>query len=100
MADMTARLGKLELPNPILTASGCAGYGRELHQFFPVSELGAVVTRLLLNPDLRETIGRAGRAAFEREQGGVLRTLGIIGRVLDGGEADPRPAAKPSAVSG
>jgi hypothetical protein len=33
---------------------------------------------------LRETIGRAGRAAFEREQGGVLRTLGIVERVLDG----------------
>jgi len=47
-------------------------------------ELGAVVTRLLTDPALRDTIGRAGRAAFEREQGGVLRTLGIIGRVLDG----------------
>jgi hypothetical protein len=33
---------------------------------------------------LRDTIGRAGRAAFEREQGGVLRTLGIVERVLDG----------------
>ncbi|HET7779138.1 MAG TPA: lipid IV(A) 3-deoxy-D-manno-octulosonic acid transferase [Rudaea sp.] len=47
-------------------------------------ELGGVVTRLLANPALRETIGRAGRAAFEREQGGVLRTLGIVERVLDG----------------
>ncbi|HEY2395899.1 MAG TPA: lipid IV(A) 3-deoxy-D-manno-octulosonic acid transferase [Rudaea sp.] len=57
-------------------------------QIGEADELGAAVTRLLTHPDLRETIGRAGRAAFEREQGGVLRTLGIIGRVLDG-ESEP-----------
>jgi len=53
-------------------------------QIMDSDELGAVVTRLLADPAQRETIGRAGRAAFEREQGGVLRTLGIIERVLDG----------------
>jgi len=63
-------------------------------QIAEADELGAAVTRLLIDPALRETIGRAGRAAFEREQGGVLRTLGIIGRVLDGGEADPHRAAR------
>ncbi|HSE11575.1 MAG TPA: lipid IV(A) 3-deoxy-D-manno-octulosonic acid transferase, partial [Rudaea sp.] len=68
-------------------------------QIAEADELGAAVTRLLIDPALRETIGRAGRAAFEREQGGVLRTLGIIGRVLDGGEADPHRAARPSALS-
>jgi len=64
-------------------------------QIAEADELGVAVTRLLIDPALRETIGRAGRAAFEREQGGVLRTLGIIGRVLDGGEADPHRAAHP-----
>lgn len=63
-------------------------------QIAEADELGTAVTRLLIDPALRETIGRAGRAAFEREQGGVLRTLGIIGRVLDGGEADPHRAAQ------
>jgi 3-deoxy-D-manno-octulosonic-acid transferase len=57
-------------------------------QIMDSDELGAVVTRLLADPAQRETIGRAGRAAFEREQGGVLRTLGIIERVLDGGPAE------------
>ena len=28
----------LELPNPVLTASGCAAAGRELHQFFDVAD--------------------------------------------------------------
>ena len=37
--DLTARLGQAELPNPILTASGCAGAGRELAQFLDVSKI-------------------------------------------------------------
>jgi len=46
-------------------------------------ELGAVVIRLLADAPLRKQIGAAGRAAFVREQGGVLRTVGIVERVLD-----------------
>lgn len=46
-------------------------------------ELGAVVIKLLADAPLRQRIGAAGRAAFEREQGGVLRTVGIVERVLD-----------------
>jgi dihydroorotate dehydrogenase (NAD+) catalytic subunit len=42
--DLRTRLGHVELPNPILTASGCAGAGRELAQFFDVAKIGAVVT--------------------------------------------------------
>ena len=46
--DLRARLGQAELPNPILTASGCAGAGRELAQFFDVSKIGAVVTKSVM----------------------------------------------------
>ena len=42
--DLAARLGDVVLPNPVLTASGCAAAGRELAQFFDVADLGAVVT--------------------------------------------------------
>ena len=53
--DIRGRLGQAELPNPILTASGCAGAGRELAQFFDVSKIGAIVTKsVMLAP-------RAGR---------------------------------------
>ncbi|HZP67090.1 MAG TPA: lipid IV(A) 3-deoxy-D-manno-octulosonic acid transferase [Rudaea sp.] len=47
-------------------------------------ELGAAVTRVLADPELRRGIGSAARAAFEREQGGVLRTVAIVERVLSG----------------
>ena len=46
--DLRTRLGHVELPNPILTASGCAGAGRELAQFFDVAKIGAVVTKSVM----------------------------------------------------
>ncbi|CAN5553826.1 MAG: dihydroorotate dehydrogenase [Actinomycetota bacterium] len=37
----------LQLANPIVTASGCFGSGRELQRFFDISGLGAVVVKSL-----------------------------------------------------
>ena len=44
---MTTDLAGAVLPNPVLTASGCAAAGRELQPFAPVSTLGAVVTKTM-----------------------------------------------------
>ena len=46
--DLRTRLGHVELPNPILTASGAPGAGRELAQFFDVAKIGAVVTKSVM----------------------------------------------------
>ena len=46
--DLRTRLGHVELPNPILTASGCAGSGRELANYFDVAKLGAIVTKSVM----------------------------------------------------
>ena len=43
--DLTAKLGPLRLRNPVLAASGTAGFGRELAAFFPLRDLGAFVTK-------------------------------------------------------
>jgi dihydroorotate dehydrogenase (NAD+) catalytic subunit len=40
-------VGRVTLPNPILTASGTAGLGAELAPFFPLADLGATVTKSL-----------------------------------------------------
>ena len=53
-ADMRARLGPLELPNPVLAAAGCAGAGRELAQFIDVARVGAIVDEPQLAPDGRQ----------------------------------------------
>jgi dihydroorotate dehydrogenase (NAD+) catalytic subunit len=51
MVDLTTSVGDARLPNPVMTASGCAAAGRELAQFFDVADLGAVVTKsIMLDP--------------------------------------------------
>jgi dihydroorotate dehydrogenase (NAD+) catalytic subunit len=45
--DLTARIGGLELPNPVMTASGTSGHADELQAYFPLAELGAVVVKSL-----------------------------------------------------
>ena len=46
--DLSTILTDMTLPNPVMTASGCAAAGRELHQFFDVADLGAVVTKSIM----------------------------------------------------
>jgi dihydroorotate dehydrogenase (NAD+) catalytic subunit len=78
-ADLRTRLGSVELPNPILTASGCAGAGRELAQFFDVSKIGAVVTKsVMLAP-------RAGRPTSRMAEtpSGMLNSIGLQGPGID-----------------
>jgi dihydroorotate dehydrogenase (NAD+) catalytic subunit len=78
-ADLRTRLGNVELPNPILTASGCAGAGREIAQFFDVSKIGAVVTKsVMLAP-------RAGRPTSRMAEtpSGMLNSIGLQGPGID-----------------
>ncbi len=44
-ADLATRLGRLELTNPIVTASGCFGSGAEIERFYDVTQLGAIVVK-------------------------------------------------------
>jgi dihydroorotate dehydrogenase (NAD+) catalytic subunit len=77
--DLRARLGQAELPNPVLTASGCAGSGRELAQFLDVSKIGAVVTKsVMLAP-------RAGRPTprMAETPSGMLNSIGLQGPGID-----------------
>ena len=43
--DTSVQLGPLHLKNPVLTASGAFGYGREYADFGDISRLGAVVVK-------------------------------------------------------
>lgn len=44
MIDLTTRIGSLVLKNPIMTASGTYGVGREYSKYIDLKELGALVT--------------------------------------------------------
>src|SRR5580704_19478357 len=79
MTDMTSTLATVTLPNPVLTASGCAAAGRELHQFFDVAELGAVVTKSIM------TRPRSGRPTprMAETPSGMLNSIGLQGPGID-----------------
>ncbi|HJZ13773.1 MAG TPA: dihydroorotate dehydrogenase, partial [Acidobacteriota bacterium] len=45
--DLSVRLGSIDLKNPIMTASGCFGYGLELEDLIDLNELGGIVSKSL-----------------------------------------------------
>jgi dihydroorotate dehydrogenase (NAD+) catalytic subunit len=45
--DTRVRVGSVELRNPVMTASGTAGYGSELAPYLDLASIGAVVTKSL-----------------------------------------------------
>lgn len=45
MSDLTTTLAELTMPSPVMTASGCAGTGRELASYVDLTALGAFTTR-------------------------------------------------------
>jgi dihydroorotate dehydrogenase (NAD+) catalytic subunit len=77
--DLRTRLGHVELPNPILTASGCAGSGRELAQYFDVAKIGAIVTKSVM------VAPRAGRPTprMAETPSGMLNSIGLQGPGID-----------------
>jgi dihydroorotate dehydrogenase subfamily 1 len=73
--DLTAPFGGRTLPNPLTTASGCAGYGRELAKFVPLDELGSVTTKTIM------PTARSGRATprMAETPSGMLNSIGLQG---------------------
>jgi dihydroorotate dehydrogenase (NAD+) catalytic subunit len=77
--DMRARIGQVELPNLVLTASGCAGAGRELAQFVDVARVGALISKsIMLEP-------RTGNPAprLAETPSGMLSSVGWQGPGID-----------------
>jgi dihydroorotate dehydrogenase (NAD+) catalytic subunit len=77
--NFSTSFGGRFFPNPIFTASGCAGSGKELVQFFPLSELGAIVTKsIMIKP-------RSGRATprMAETPSGMLNSIGLQGPGID-----------------
>ena len=77
--DMSTSLGVLDLPAPVLTASGCAAAGRELDQFFDITEIGAIVTKSIM---LRPRSGRPTPRMAETPSG-MLNSIGLQGPGID-----------------
>ena len=77
--DFSTTLAGAWFPAPLFTASGCASSGKELAQFFPLREIGAVVTKsIMLKP-------RAGRPTprMAETPSGMLNSIGLQGPGID-----------------
>lgn len=73
---MTVDLGpEVTIPNPVMTASGCAANGRELHRFFDVADLGAFTTKTVM----REPRSGRGTPRMAETPGGMLNSIGLQG---------------------
>ena len=77
--DFSTTLSNAWFPTPIFTASGCASSGRELSQFFPLKNIGAVVTKSVV---LKARHGRPTPRMAETPSG-MLNSIGLQGPGID-----------------
>ena len=77
--DFSTKIGSKRFSNPIFTASGCASSGQELSQFFPLTEIGAIVTKSIM---VKARTGRATPRMAETPSG-MLNSIGLQGPGID-----------------
>jgi dihydroorotate dehydrogenase (NAD+) catalytic subunit len=85
--DMRTSLGHVEIPSPVLTASGCSAFGQELEPFLDLAGIGAVITKSV---QLRPRSGRSTPRMAETPSG-MLNSIGLQGPGIDGLLADDLP---------
>jgi len=71
--DLSIKIGKIRLKNPVIVASGTFGFGEEYEDFFNLNHLGAIIPKgISLNP----MIGNLPPRIFETE-GGIINSIGL-----------------------
>ena len=71
--DLTVRIGKIILKNPVVVSSGTFGFGEEFESFFDLNRLGALIPKGI---SLKPMTGNPPPRIFETE-GGVLNSIGL-----------------------
>lgn len=99
MADLGVVFAGLKLKNPVMTASGTFGYGREYGRFFALGGLGAVVTKGIT---LEARAGNPGPRVVETPAG-MLNSIGLenpgVERFIDEELPSLRQAGAPVIVN-
>ncbi len=85
--DLSVELGGLRLQNPVVTASGCSGYGEELAEFYDLSCLGAITTKSVT---LRPREGHPPPRLAET-RAGMLNAIGLANVGLEAFIAEKLP---------
>jgi len=79
MANLNINIGKLQLKNPVMTASGTFGYGTEFSDFFDVSRIGGIFVK---GTTLRDRQGNPYPRMVETPSG-MLNAVGLQNKGID-----------------
>ena len=79
MADLSVKIGNLQLKNPVMTASGTFGYGLEYADFVNLADLGGIIVKgTTLNPREGNPYPRMAETAQ-----GMLNCVGLQNKGVD-----------------
>lgn len=87
MTDPRVHLAGVEFAGPAFTASGCAAAGKELANFFDLTEIGGVVTKSIM---MRPRSGRPTPRMVETPSG-MLNSIGLQGPGIESFLANDLP---------
>ncbi len=79
MIDLSVKLPGLNLKNPVIPASGCAGYGRELAELYDLSVLGGIAIK---SATPKERFGNPTPRIAETPMG-MLNAIGLQNHGVD-----------------
>lgn len=87
MINTRVKLGAIELKNPVITASGTFGFGREYGEYFDLSKLGGISVKGLT---LKERAGNPAPRVAETPYG-MLNSVGLQNPGIDSFLKDEMP---------
>ena len=90
MADLSIDINGLKIKNPVMTASGCFGYGEEFADFVDLTRLGAIVVK---GTTLKHREGNAYPRMAETASG-MLNSVGLQNKGVDYFISDIYPRIK------
>lgn len=79
MANLITKLGKLQMKNPVMTASGTFGYGTEYSDFIDLSRIGSIIVK---GTTLRERQGNPYPRMAETPSG-MLNAVGLQNKGIE-----------------
>jgi len=85
--DISVNLDRLKLKNPVMTASGTFGYGKEFDDVIDLNQLGAIVVKGI---SLKPMIGNPPPRVVETP-GGMLNAIGLANIGIDSFLKDKLP---------
>ena len=71
--NLTTKIGKLILKNPVIASSGTFGFGEEFEDFYDLNRLGAIIPKGI---SLKPMIGNPPPRIFETEAG-IINSIGL-----------------------